>query len=130
MICSQATILRRLNSIMLSRFMLSLRQVNLDVNLSQTPSEYSHGATHGHRSTIRFNSDIIVGNMGESLRVGSEGDHDDEDDPNYTSEVLESLEQCSECIERSPERDMVQPQFPDNHAVENNIEVRHCRVSV
>lgn len=121
MIRSQTIILRRLNSIMLSRFMLSLRQVNLDSNLSQTPSEHSHGATHGQRSTIRFNSDIIVGNMGESLRVGNEGDYDDEDDPNFTFEISESIEQCPECnnIEHSLESDIAQPQIPDGHIVES-----------
>ena len=55
--------------------MLNLRQVNVDSNRS-----YSHGYDMAHRSTVRFNASIIIGNLGEPLDFSSQNDLEDESD--------------------------------------------------
>lgn len=63
--------------------MLNLRQVNRD-------SERSHATEQ--RSTIHFSTNIIVGNMGESLQFGAQS-HDDgvEDDVDENTAAPSSL---------------------------------------
>ncbi|KAI0685095.1 hypothetical protein BC835DRAFT_1421588 [Cytidiella melzeri] len=53
--------------IIISRFLLNLRQAN---------NQGLESGTVVQRSTIRFKSDMIVGNMGQSLRFGQEEDED------------------------------------------------------
>jgi hypothetical protein len=55
---------------LISRFMLNLRQAN----------ETSDGATTHNRSTIRFDVNNLVGNMGESLQFGTRSYDDDTED--------------------------------------------------
>ncbi|KAI0092954.1 hypothetical protein BDY19DRAFT_398879 [Irpex rosettiformis] len=54
-----------LSSILMCRFMLNLKQVD-------SPGQ-STGRS-AHMSTIHFNSDLLVGNLGESLELGHEAD--------------------------------------------------------
>lgn len=50
--------------------MLSLRQANANTIESRTGSRTQ-------RSTIRFTSDVLIGNMGESLELGADSDLQD-----------------------------------------------------
>lgn len=65
----------------MSRFMLNLRQA------SERSGQSLHDSTHF--STIRFNPNLIMGNMGESLRFGNEEEDDawdtSEENPDYGS---------------------------------------------
>ncbi|KAI0777959.1 hypothetical protein BC629DRAFT_1594680 [Irpex lacteus] len=66
------SLLTPLNAIIISRFMLNLRQV---AEVEQS----SVSAGTAHRSTLLFNADVIVGNMGESLNFDVNSDEEDAD---------------------------------------------------
>jgi hypothetical protein len=55
---------------LISRFMLNLRQADGILHTTRQDTV--------NRSTIRFNADILVGNMGESLQFGTQN-YDEED---------------------------------------------------
>ncbi|KAI0804582.1 hypothetical protein BC629DRAFT_1189999 [Irpex lacteus] len=82
-----SSLLQALPPILLSRFMLSLRQANANTTESRTGSGTQ-------RSTIRFNSDVLIGNMGESLEFGADSDlqdgGQDESDAHSESSRLET----------------------------------------
>jgi hypothetical protein len=65
---------------LISRFLLNLRQA--DGN--------SHTTTRDdaiNRSTIRFNADILVGNMGESLQFDAQNYDDNMDNDNMDENI-------------------------------------------
>ena len=61
-----------------------VRQVDQTAGDSQTESEDS-----GQHSAIRFNANIFIGNLGESLKFGDSDDSDDMDDRNGESGVAQ-----------------------------------------
>jgi hypothetical protein len=70
-----------LPAILIYRFILNLRD----------EASASHTQTTARISTVRFgfNSDIIVGNMGQSLQFGSEdrGENDEDENVSQAAEV-------------------------------------------
>jgi hypothetical protein len=103
----------RLPSILISRFMLNLRQVD----------EKSKGlGTNGYetipKSALRFNANALIGNMGESLQFGDDNFQDEEDESVLTQGSSAESEMSSDVL--SIRQEEVNDQY-NNAIVEDGV---------
>ncbi|KAI0085171.1 hypothetical protein BDY19DRAFT_909283 [Irpex rosettiformis] len=89
---------RRLTAIIVSRFILNLRQAVKEPGMPNNTT---------NRSTIHFNSDILVGDLGQSLKFGAEYDESDlmVDDSGRTVEGSEYFKSTGSTAQGSPSED-------------------------